>query len=460
MHTKELLKLTGNHANRYLDSLNDRPVFPSANDIAALSAFDEELPADGSPPDKVLDLLHDVGSPATVASAGGRYHGFVIGGSLPASLAANWLATAWDQNAGAVVMSPVAAKLEQVASEWVLQSLGLPQNCGVGFVTGATMANFVALAAARHALLARQGWDVESQGLFGAPPIQVVVGEEVHVSLLKALALLGLGQERVHKVAVDDQGRMRASELPKLSDTALVCIQAGNVNTGAFDPAGELCDWAHQHNAWVHADAAFGLWALACPERAHLAAGFERADSWATDAHKWLNTPYDCGLALCRDASAIPPAMLVTASYLLTGEHREPYAFTPEMSRRARGIEVWAVLKSLGRSGLAALIEKNCQQALQFSAGLTSAGYEILNEVVLNQVLVSFGSDEQTERIITAVQQDGTCWCGGTHWQGRRAMRISVSSWATSDEDVQRSLAAIKRIAANITRKNSQGGTI
>jgi glutamate/tyrosine decarboxylase-like PLP-dependent enzyme len=457
LNTRELLAQTASRVSDYLDGLERRRVFPEPTDIAALDALVECFPETETPADEVLALLDDVGSPATIGSAGGRYHGFVIGGTLPASLAANWLASGWDQNAGSVVMSPVATKVEQIASDWVLDALGLPAACGVGFVTGATMANFVALAAARHNLLGRLGWDVESHGLFGAPPIQVVVGAEVHVSLLKALALLGLGMDRVERVPVDAQGRMRTDCLPVLSGPALVCIQAGNVNSGAFDPATELCEWAHEHDAWVHADAAFGLWARACPSRAHLADGFDLADSWATDAHKWLNTPYDCGLAVCRDPTSIPPAMLVTASYLLTGEEREPYAYTPEMSRRARGIEVWAALKSLGRSGLAALIERNCTHANRFAERLRSAGFEILNDVVLNQVLVAFGSDTQTSLIIDAIQRDGTCWCGGTEWRGRRAMRISVSSWATSDEDVERSVQAMIRIAGSVLEDSGDG---
>jgi len=457
LSTRELLAQTAVRAGNYLEGLAERRVFPEPQNIAALDALTEDFPETATPAQEVLAMLDDIASPATIGSAGGRYHGFVVGGSLPASLAANWLASAWDQNAGSAVMSPAAAKLEQIASTWIVDALGLPGSCGIGFVTGATMANFVALAAARHSLLKGVGWDVESQGLFGAPPIQVVVGEQVHVSLLKALALLGLGMDRVERVPVDDQGRMRTDCLPRLSGPALVCIQAGNVNSGAFDPATELCAWAHENDAWVHADAAFGLWALACPTRAHLARGFALADSWATDAHKWLNTPYDCGLALCRDASSIPPAMLVTASYLLTGDQREPYAYTPEMSRRARGIEVWAALKALGRSGLSELIERNCVQASRFATQLHAAGFEILNKVELNQVLVAFGSDAQTDRVIEAIARDGTCWCGGTEWHGRKAMRISVSSWATSDEDVERSVQAMLRIAHSVCNKSVNG---
>ncbi len=435
-------------ANRFLDSLDERPVFPKPDALAGLAAFEEALPEEPQDPSQTLALLDGAGSPAAVASTGGRYFGFVIGGSLPAALAANWLAGAWDQNAGLQAAAPAAAKLEQVALGWLLDVLGLPPESGAGFVTGATMANFSGLAAARHAVLKQAGWDAEAQGLFGAPPVTVVVGEEVHVSLLKALSLLGFGRERVVKVPVDGQGRMRPEKLPTLSGPAIVCIQAGNVNTGAFDPAGEICQAAHAAGAWVHVDGAFGLWARADPSRAHLAAGLEQADSWATDAHKWLNVPYDCGLVFCRQAGALRAALTHSPAAYLTGDGpREPMEYTPEMSRRARGIEVWAALRTLGRQGLAEMIEQCCQHAEHFARGLSAAGYTVLNDVQLNQVLVSFGSAEKTQRVIQALQQDGAGWFGGTVWQGHPAMRISVSSWATTRQDVDRCLDAIKRIA-------------
>jgi len=309
------------------------------------------------------------------------------------------------------------------------------------------MANFAGLAAARHDLLGRAGWDVENDGLFGAPPLRVVVGDEVHVSLIKALGMLGLGRKRVVRVPVDGQGRMRAAELPPLDSRTVVCIQAGNVNTGAFDPAREICRRAGEAGAWVHVDGAFGLWAAASPRYRHLTNGFELADSWATDAHKWPNVGYDCGIALVRHPSALRAAMAVGAAYLAPGDLREPCHYTPEMSRRARGIELWAALQSLGRNGIAGLIERTCGYAQQFAEGLRKAGYEILNDVVINQVLVSFGSAEATRSVIERLQREGTCWCGGTEWQGRVAMRISVSSWATTAEDVEASLAAIRRVA-------------
>lgn len=452
--TENLLTNTARRALNYLDELEERSVAPLPEDVSRIAALGGPLPQSSGDPAATLALLDEIGSPATVASAGGRYFGFVVGGSLPVALAANWLAGAWDQNAGLTIMSPVAAAVEQIALGWLIDLLGLPTTCGGAFVSGATMANFTALVAARHAVLEKVGWDVEAQGLFGAPPVHVVVGGEVHVSLLKALGLAGFGRNRVLKVAVDGQGRMRADELaatlPQLTGPTILCIQAGNVNTGAFDPAKEICAIAKQSGAWVHVDGAFGLWALAAPKLAHLAAGLEEADSWAVDAHKWLNVPYDNALAFVRDARALQASMTITAAYLAQGESREPYHYTPEMSRRARGVEIWAVLRTLGRSGLAELFERNCQYATRFAEGLKNAGYNILNEVVLNQVLVSFGDAETTRRVIAAVQAEGTCWCGGSVWQGNTAMRISVSSWATTEEDVERSLAAIIRVAGKV----------
>lgn len=447
-----LLHAAAERAIRYREGVHDRRVAPSSAAIDRLSALSGPLPDDPADPEMVLALLDDAGSPATVATAGGRYFGFVNGSSLPAALAANWLAGAWDQNACLSVMSPVAIALEATALRWLLDVLGLPGECGGAFVTGATMANFTGLAAARHAVLSRVGWDVELQGLFGAPPITVVVGAEVHPTLLKALGLLGLGRDRVIRVPVDGQGRILADAFPPLFGPAIVCIQAGNVNTGAFDPAQDICGLAHAAGAWVHVDGAFGLWTAAAPGRAHLAVGLADADSWATDAHKWLNVPYDCGLAFVRESEDLRAAMSLSAAYLPSGDVREPMHFTPEASRRARGVEVWAALRSLGRRGLADLIERTCRYAARFAEGLRAAGYQILNDVAINQVLVSFGSEDTTRRVIAGLQSDGTCWCGGTVWQGQTAMRISVSSWATTEADVERSLAAMLRVAAEQRR--------
>jgi glutamate/tyrosine decarboxylase-like PLP-dependent enzyme len=444
----DLLSDTARRASRYLESLDTRSVAPASEALAALADFEQAFPEHESTAEAVVAELDEIGSPATMASAGGRFFGFVVGGALPVTVAANWLATAWDQNAALVVTSPANAVLENVALRWLKDIFHLPVQSAGGFVTCATTANFAALAAARHALLGRAGWDVEALGLFGAPPLTVVTGDEVHASVQKALSLVGFGRARVVRVPVDAQGRMRVDALPALDERTIVCVQGGNVNSGAFDPVSEICERAHSQGAWVHVDGAFGMWAAAAPARAHLARGIEDADSWATDSHKWLNVPYDSGLVFTRDAGALRAAMSVGGAYLAQDEDRVPYQYTPDFSRRARGVEVWAALRQLGRSGLADLIERTCRHATRFADGLRAAGHSVLNDVVLNQVLVSFGNAERTRDVIRRVQEEGTCWCGGTVWQGQTAMRISVSSWATTDEDVERSLAAILRVAA------------
>ena len=447
----DLLRDAAERGIRYLDGLDARSVAAAQSAVDRLMELDVKLPEEPTDPATVLALLDEIGSPATVGTAGPRFFGFVIGGSLPAALAANWLAGAWDQNGGLFVATPIGATLEEISLRWLLDVLALPDSCGGAFVTGATMANFTALAAARHAKMTDAGWNVEADGLFGAPEVTVIVGEEAHPTLLKALGLLGFGRKRVTTVPVDAQGRMRSDALPPLSGPTIICIQAGNLNTGAFDPAVEICAAARETGAWVHVDGAFGMWAAVSPGRAQLVAGVADADSWATDAHKWLNVPYDSGIAFVRDPEQLRAAMTLTAAYLPVSEHREPSQYTPELSRRARGVEVWAALRSLGRSGLADLIDRTCRHATRFAEGLRAAGYEILNDVVLNQVLVSFGDDETTNRVIEGIQADGTCWCGGTVWQGRKAMRVSVCSWATTAEDVEQSLAAMLRVAARVT---------
>jgi glutamate/tyrosine decarboxylase-like PLP-dependent enzyme len=452
----DLLNDVAKRAAAYLQGARDRRVAPAADAVAALAELAGPLPDMASTPTDVLALLDRVGSPATVITTAGRYFGFVNGGALPAAVAASWMAAAWDQNASLRVMSPAAAAFEDTALGWVRDILELPVVCGGAVVTGATMANFAALAAARHALLERAGWDVENDGLFGAPPLTVVVGDEVHVSLLKALGLLGLGRRRVHRVGVDDQGRMRADQLPALDSRTIVCLQAGNVNSGAFDPAREIGRRAHAAGAWVHVDGAFGLWTAASPRYRHLIDGFSEADSWATDGHKWPNVGYDCGMAFVRDPRALHAAMAMASAYFTPGEDREPSQFGPEMSRRARGVELWAALRSLGRAGLADLVDRTCGHARRFARQLGDRGFEILNDVVINQVLVSFGSPAVTRAVIDAVQRDGTCWCGGTEWHGRTAMRISVSSWATTTDDVDMSVAAIGRAFDAV--RNGGGG--
>lgn len=445
----ELLRDAAERATQYLGELQERRVAPSDADLAQLAELGGDLPGGPMADGEILALLDRVGSPATMASAGPRYFGFVTGGALPVTVATNVLAGAWDQNAFSPVASPVGAELERITLGWLVDVLGLPPGSYGALVTGTQLANFCALAAARHALLARSGWDVEGKGLNGAPSIRIVAGAEAHATLLRAVSLVGLGSDNIELVEVDGQGRMRADALPMLDDRTVLCIQAGNVNSGGFDPAGALCAAARRANAWVHVDGAFGLWARAAPHRAHLAAGVELADSWAADAHKWLNTPYDTGVVLLREPEHLSAAMSLSAAYVpLAG--RAPVDFTPESSRRARGIATWAALRSLGRSGVADMVERCCALASRFGARLTDGGYEVLNDVVLNQVLVAFGDGDATRQVIRAVQDEGTCWCGGTEWHGRAAMRISVSSWATTAADIDRSAEAIMRIASRI----------
>jgi glutamate/tyrosine decarboxylase-like PLP-dependent enzyme len=438
-----LLADAAERAGRYLRQLADRPVNAPPEAVLALDELDFPLPEAGLEPSRVLALLDDVGSAATVASAGPRYFGFVIGGAWPIAVAASWLLAAWDQNAALSVMSPVATRLDSVAIEWVCQLLGLPAGTSGGFVSGATMANAACLASARDAVLAKAGWDAASFGLVGAPPVQVVVGAEVHATVLKALGLIGLGRGRATWLPVDDQGRIVPDDLPDLDRPAIVCLQAGNVNSGASDPFVPLIDWAHSQGAWVHVDGAFGLWAAACPEVAGQVAGVAAADSWATDAHKWLNTTYDCGLALVRDGEALRAAMQAEAAYLPVGAARDPMLFTPQSSQRARGAEVWAVLAALGRAGVSRLVGRHVALARRFASGLSAGGLEILNEVRLNQVVAACADPGTTTQMVAALQREGTCWCGPTTWRGRRAMRISISNWATTEADVDRSVAAV-----------------
>jgi glutamate/tyrosine decarboxylase-like PLP-dependent enzyme len=408
----------------------------------------------------VIEALARDAPPGLVASPGPRYFGFVTGGALPAALAADWLASAWDQNAFNAVSSPAAAVVEEVACGWLLELLGLPADAGVGLTTGAQMANVTGLAAARGALLARAGWDVEERGLSGAPPLRVLAGEEAHVTVWRALRLLGFGRAAIEVVAVDGQGRMRADALASAlaadDGAAIVCAQAGNVNTGAIDPLADIVAAAREHGAWVHVDGAFGLWAAASPALAGLVAGAGDADSWATDAHKWLNVPYDCGVVAVRDRAAHGAAMGITASYLVrAGEaDRSNSDWVPEASRRGRGFAVYAALRSLGRDGVAELVERCCALARRLASAMESADdVDVLNEVALNQVLLRFGGDDAlTDAVIGRVQADGTCWVGGTRWRGQAAMRVSVSNWSTAEGDIDRSAEAILAAATGARR--------
>ena len=448
---KKLLNDAAHRAIRYRESLADRSVAPTQEALAGIQRFSEELPDVGFSAEETLALLDEVGSPATMAMAGPRFFGFVIGGSLPVTVASNWLSTAWDQNVSMHEVTPAAARLEQVSLDWLVDLLQLPPGCGGGFVTGTTVANFVALAAARHRVYDNAGWDIEANGLIGAPGVTVIVGAEAHPTLTKSLGMLGFGRNRVVRVPTDDNGRMRLADLPGIVGPTIVCTQAGNVNTGAFDPIGEICDIVRPQGAWVHVDGAFGLWAAASPRLRDRVDGIGKADSWSTDAHKWLNVPYDSGVSFVRNPNDLKAAMAITADYLITDSaFRNPSDYVPELSRRGRGIDIWAALRTLGRNGLVAMIEQSCAHAQHFASELSAAGFEILNDVELNQVLVSFGDAEATRNIIGAIQRDGTCWCGATVWQDKTAMRISVSNASTTTADVQLSVDAIVRIANSV----------
>lgn len=465
MSSRGLLRRTAEIAGDYLEGLAARPVGSKATVEQMRAALGGELPAHGESAEEVLEHLVRAADPGIVATAGPRYFGFVVGGALPVTVATDWLTSTWDQNAGLFVLSPANSVAEETAGGWLKELFGLPASASVGFVTGCQAANFAALAAARHALSRRCGWDVEARGLYGAPEIEVVVGAEAHVTVHTGLQMLGLGRERVHRVAIDAQGRMIPAALAATLATlasrpTLICSQAGNVNSGAFDPLEEIADLAAAHGAWLHVDGAFGLWAATSPRHRALVRGLERADSWATDAHKWLNVPYDSGLVFCADAEAHRAALTAQADYLeqTAGRERDPFEWAPEFSRRARGFAVWAALRHLGRSGVAELVDRCCRLAGRFAEALATPGrIEILNEVVLNQVLVRFtpsagdgdvgAGDAWTREVIRRVQHDGTCWLSGTTWQGHAAMRISVSNWSTTEADVARSAEAIRRAA-------------
>jgi glutamate/tyrosine decarboxylase-like PLP-dependent enzyme len=452
----EVLNRAAACAADYLAGVADRPVKATLTSAELKAALGGELPAAGESPEKVIERLAGVSAKGTVATTGPRYFGFVIGGNLPAALAADWLVSAWDQNAGVYALSPLVSVVEEIAAGWLKSIAGLRSEMSVGFVTGCQMASFTGLAAARHHVLREAGWDVEARGLIGAPKVTVVTSDESHYTIFLALRLLGFGDRTAVRIPTDEQGRMRAGELAKTlngtSGPCIVCAQAGNVNTGAFDPLPEIADLvaSHPSKPWLHVDGAFGLWAAASPSRAHLVKGIERADSIASDAHKWLNVPYDCGLVFTSHPEAHRSAMSLAAAYIVaTDIERDPHEFTPEESRRGRAVPVYAALRSLGRQGVGELIERNCRLAARMAANLSrQPGVRILNDVVLNQVLVRFekqgaDADQLTKDVIAGVQQEGTCWLGGTTWHGMSAMRVAVSNWSTTESDIDRSAEAI-----------------
>jgi len=447
---RELFQLTAGYAADFVETLDVRPIRPEADVEQLFDALGGPLPEEGADPRAVIASLVEDAGPGLVGIPSGRYFGFVVGGGVPAALAADWLTATWDQNAGLYVLGPAAAVVEDVCRGWLAELLGLPRDVSVGYVTGCQMAHVTALAAARHHVLAKVGWDVAQEGLAEAPPIRVVVGAKRHITIDRALRLLGIGTASLEVVPADAQGRMRVDELRLGDGPTIVCGQAGEVNTGAFDDLDAIADAAAEAGAWFHVDGAFGLWAAVSPSRRSLLKGSERADSWATDAHKWLNVPYDSGLVFCAHPEAHRAAMSVTASYLVHAEderERDPVDWNPEFSRRARGFPIYAAIRSLGRAGVAQMVEQCCSNAQRFAAVLEAGGATVLNDVVLNQVLVRLGDGEQTREAIARVQEDGTCWLGGTDWNGEHAMRISVSNWRTTAEDVDRSAAAILEAA-------------
>jgi glutamate/tyrosine decarboxylase-like PLP-dependent enzyme len=446
VHERELFRQVADYAADFVETLENRPIRAEADVDELTSSLGGPLPEGPKDPRAVIASLVEKVEPGLCATPSGRFFGFVIGGAVPASVAADMLTSAWDQNAGLYVTGPSAAVVEEVCRVWLADLLGLPPHVSVAFVTGTQMAHVTALAAARHHVLEQAGWDVPQQGLAGAPPIRVVVGETRHVTVDRALRLLGIGASSLNVVPVDDQGRMKVEQLRLGDGPTIVCGQAGDVNTGAFDDLEAIADASAESGAWFHVDGAFGLWAAASPELRHLVRGAERADSWTTDCHKWLNVPYDSGLAFCAHPDAHRAAIGVTASYLVFGDdrrERDQMDWTPEFSRRARGFAVYAALRSLGRSGVVEIVERSCEHARLFAQLLEEGGATILNDVVLNQVLVRFGDGERTREVIRRVQEDGICWLGGTEWQGEHAMRVSVSNWRTRRDDVERSVAAI-----------------
>jgi glutamate/tyrosine decarboxylase-like PLP-dependent enzyme len=441
-YDKKLFNKAAAYADNYLTSLDKRSVFPGNKAINNLSAFNEPMPLHSCKGDEILDMLHRYGSPATVAQNSGKYFGFVNGAALPDAVATSWLSSAWDQNAALYLMSPIASFLEKVCEKWLIELFDLPDTCVAGFVSGSSTATLCGLAAARQHLLSRLGWDINKKGLSGAPNIQIIVGEQSHSSVFKALAMLGYGMEQLEVVAADDQGRMRIDALPKINGQALIIAQAGNVYSGGFDPLPAISRLSQKTDSWLHIDGAFGMWCTCSTNLKHLTKGMEMADSWSVDAHKTLNAPYDCGIVLCRDPDALATAMQATASYIHYSDKRDPMMFVPEMSRRARSIELWAALKSLGREGIAQLVDQLHHLAITFAHSLQNRGFHIQNEVAFNQVLVACDDDAQTNATLSHVQNSGICWCGSAIWRNQPVIRISVCSYLTDEKDIEESVHA------------------
>ncbi len=452
----DLMDLAQQFSYEFIEGVNQRPVYPNDEAIHRLDIFEEDFPKTPHEGAVILELLHRYGSNTTIDHTGGRYFGFVNGGVLPVTLATKWLSDAWDVNAGLFVLSPINAKLESVVEQWLKDIFSLPTSTVAGFVSGSSMAILCGLAAARYRILSNQGWDVTEQGLAGAPPIRIVLSEDAHGTVLKALAILGFGISNLHIVPADDQGRIDTNRLPELDNRTIVILQAGNVNSGAFDDFKTICGLANEAGTWVHVDGAFGLWAAAAPNKKQLTEGVEMADSWAVDGHKTLNTPYDSGVVLCRDPEAFFASLKVTGDYLQFSKERDGSKYTPELSRRARAIEMWAALKFLGASGLSDLIDGLCTRAAEFAESLSEHGFCVLNDVVFNQVLIACDSPDQTNKTLSAIQKSGVCWMGGTKWKGEPVIRISVCSWATTAEDIRLSVEALVKARESVSQKGAR----
>jgi glutamate/tyrosine decarboxylase-like PLP-dependent enzyme len=451
MLDRKIFDQAKDYAFHYADKVAERNVYPTEQSIADLKEFEEDLPEKKGNASEILALLHQYGSPATVSQTGGRYFGLVNGGVVPVALAVKWLTDFWDQNTPLYVSSPVNSALESVVEGWLKQLFNLPETTVAGFVSGSSMAILCGLAAARYRIYQRLNWDVNAKGLIHAPKIRIVAGEHAHGTVLKAVALLGLGKDNIEWVEVDSQGRMIASKIPELDEFTILILQAGNVNSGAFDAFDGICDRAKKTNTWVHVDGAFGLWANASKKLKHLTAGIEKADSWSVDGHKTLNTPYDSGIIMCRDREALVSALQASGAYIDYGEQRDGMLFTPEMSRRARAVELWATLKYLGKQGIGQLVYGLHERARQFAKELSENGFHILNEVVFNQVLVACDSDAKTDAMLKNIQALNVCWCGGSQWFHKKVIRISVCSWATTREDISRSVSSFVKAREQLT---------
>lgn len=451
----ELFGKAKDYAFEYAKGIDSREVYPTVEALDNLKVFDEPLPETKGNALKIIEQLHQYGSPATVAQTGGRYFGLVNGGALPVGLAAKWLNDFWDQNTPLYLTSPIASKLEGVTEKWLTGIFGLPQSAVAGFVSGSSMAIFCSLAAARYRIYQKLGWDVNEQGLWDAPKIRIVAGKHAHGTVIKTLALLGFGKSNIEWVDVDEQGRIIPDKIPVLDERTILILQAGNVNSGSFDDFETICKKAQSANCWVHIDGAFGLWVNACEKLKHLTKGIEWANSWSVDAHKTLNTPYDSGIVLCNDREALAAALQASGSYILYGGQRDGMLYTPEMSRRARVVELWAVLKYLGQAGISQLVLNLNERALQFDEELKSNGFTILNKVEFNQILVACNTDEETDSVLRTIQEMRVCWCGGSVWFGRKVIRISVCSWATTSEDVRLSVQSFID-ARNLAKSNIQ----